>query len=57
MNETTNGLSDDSRIAHYRIVSKIGAGMGEVYPARKDALKLLTEKIAKDKDRLRRFEQ
>jgi|GEM_PF-4573511 len=37
--------------------------MGEVYPAqdaqlkRKAALKRLTEKIAKDKNHLRRFEQ
>lgn len=36
--------------------------MGDVYSSedaqlkRKDALKLLTEKITKDKDRLRRFE-
>jgi len=54
----------NSNISHHRILQKLGAGeMGEVYPAqdaqlkRKVALKRLTEKIAKDKNRMRRFEQ
>ena len=62
MNELTNDLSDDSRIAHYRIISKIGAGgMGEVYLAedtkldRHVALKILPAEFAEDKDRMSRF--
>src|SRR5438128_9365141 len=54
----------NSTIAHYRIVSKLGAGgMGEVWLAedtrlrRKIALKVLPASIAQDKDRLLRFEQ
>ncbi|HXH70446.1 MAG TPA: serine/threonine-protein kinase, partial [Pyrinomonadaceae bacterium] len=61
MSETLTG---NSNISHYRIISKLGAGgMGEVYLAedsrlrRKIALKVLPENIAKNKDRLRRFEQ
>jgi len=57
-------LSANTSLSHYRIVSQIGAGgMGEVYLAedarlrRKIALKVLPESIARDKDRLRRFEQ
>jgi serine/threonine protein kinase len=51
-------------ISHYRIREKIGAGgMAEVYLAedvnldRKVALKILPPELAKDEDRLRRFEQ
>src|ERR1051326_4744570 len=51
-------------IAHYRIISKIGAGgMGEVYLAedtklgRKVALKLLPAEFTQDADRVRRFMQ
>lgn len=57
-------LEIGSSLGHYRIVSKIGSGgMGEVYLAedtrlrRKIALKVLPDGIAKDEDRLRRFEQ
>jgi eukaryotic-like serine/threonine-protein kinase len=57
-------LSANTNLSHYRIERKIGAGgMGEVYLAedlrlnRKVALKVLPENIARDKDRLRRFEQ
>ncbi|HYV04259.1 MAG TPA: protein kinase [Blastocatellia bacterium] len=57
-------LSANATLSHYRIISKIGAGgMGEVYLAedtrlrRKIALKVLPESIARDNDRLRRFEQ
>ena len=59
-----NNLASDSRIGHYRVISKIGSGgMGEVFLAedarlnRKVALKVLPETVAEDKDRLRRFEQ
>jgi len=51
-------------LAHYSIVSKIGAGgMGEVYRARDTrlnrevAIKILTANYATDADRLKRFEQ
>ena len=57
-------LTANTNISHYRIVAKIGAGgMGEVYLAedtrlrRKIALKVLPESIARDDDRLQRFEQ
>ncbi len=62
--ERTNNLSDNSRIAHYQVVSKIGAGgMGEVYLAddtklgRKVAIKFLNEEFSRDADKLRRFVQ
>src|SRR5262245_10030624 len=49
-------------VSHYRILSKIGAGgMGEVYLAedtrldRKVAIKLLSEALNRNEDRLRRF--
>ena len=61
-NDKTNGLTDDSKIGHYRIISKIGAGgMGEVYLAqdtkldRKVALKILPPEFAEDADRMSRF--
>ena len=57
-------LSPDTTLAHYRIISRIGAGgMGEVYLAedtklrRKVALKVLSGDLTKNEDRLRRFEK
>jgi len=56
-------LQPDTTLAHYRIVSVIGAGgMGEVYLAedtklrRKVALKVLAADFTRNEDRLRRFE-
>ena len=56
-------LPPNSTIAHYRILEKLGAGgMGEVYLAedtrlgRKVAIKLLTQDLTQDRDRLRRFD-
>ena len=55
-------LSADSTLAHYRIISKIGAGgMGVVYLAqdskldRKVALKVLPPDVASNQDRMNRF--
>ena len=57
-------LDPPTTLAHYRIVSKLGAGgMGEVYLAqdsrldRKVAIKFLSEEFSKDSNRLRRFIQ
>ena len=55
---------DGSKVSHYRILEKLGAGgMGEVYLAediklgRKVAIKILSEEYTTNKDRLHRFEQ
>jgi len=57
-------LSPNTTLAHYTIISKIGAGgMGEVYRARDTrlnrevAIKLLPTDVANNEDRLKRFEQ
>ena len=57
-------LISGTKLGPYEIVSPVGAGgMGEVYRARDTrlgrevAIKALPEALAKDKDRLRRFEQ
>src|SRR5271167_1253357 len=57
-------LTSGTKLGPYEIVSPVGAGgMGEVYRARdarleRDvAIKVLPEALAKDADRLRRFEQ
>jgi eukaryotic-like serine/threonine-protein kinase len=60
----TKELPAGTTFSHYRITQKIGAGgMGEVYLAedtrlrRKVAIKVLPEDLARDRVRLRRFEQ
>jgi serine/threonine protein kinase/Tol biopolymer transport system component len=57
-------LSPNTTLAHYTIISKIGAGgMGEVYRARDTrldrevAIKLLPTEVSSDSDRLQRFAQ
>jgi serine/threonine protein kinase/Tol biopolymer transport system component len=57
-------LTSGTKLGPYEIVSPVGAGgMGEVYRARDTrlnrdvAIKVLPEALAKDADRLRRFEQ
>lgn len=59
-----NTISSNTKIAHYTIISKIGAGgMGEVYLAqdtkldRRVALKILPADVAADQTRMRRFIQ
>ncbi|HET6861954.1 MAG TPA: hypothetical protein VFH91_02875 [Pyrinomonadaceae bacterium] len=59
MSET---ISPNTTLAHYSIVSKIGAGgMGEVYRARDSrldrqfAIKILTKTLGNDADRLKRL--
>ena len=57
-------ISPNTTLAHYTIISKIGAGgMGEVYRARDTrldrevAIKLLPPEVSSRADRLQRFEQ
>lgn len=60
----SDGLSKDTTLSHYRIVSRIGVGgMGDVYLAedalldRHVALKVLRANVANDGERVRRFIQ
>ena len=55
---------DSTKVSHYRILEKLGAGgMGEVYLAedmklgRRVAIKILSEEYTTNRDRLNRFEQ
>ncbi|MDH3530751.1 MAG: protein kinase, partial [Acidobacteriota bacterium] len=57
-------LKPGTSISHYKILSEIGkGGMGTVYLAqdtkleRKVAIKFLSQEWAKDKDKLKRFQQ
>src|SRR5262245_56355971 len=59
----TQSLARDTRISHYTIVSRLGAGgMGEVYRARDTrldrevAIKILPFALAQDSERMSRFE-
>ncbi len=60
----SEAIPPNTTIAHYSVISKIGAGgMGEVYLAqdktldRKVALKLLPEEVVSNQERMRRFVQ
>lgn len=60
----SEALPPNTRLTHYTVVSKIGAGgMGEVYLAedtkldRKVALKLLPAEVSSNQERMRRFVQ
>ena len=62
--ESAMPLPPNTTLAHYTLISKIGAGgMGEVYRARDSrlardvAIKLLPPEVSTDSDRLQRFEQ
>jgi len=64
INTLRETISPKTTLAHYTIVSKIGAGgMGEVYRARDTrldrevAIKILPANYSTDPDRLKRFEQ
>ena len=55
-------FSPDSILSHYRVLSKLGAGLGEVYlaahtsePGRTVALKILPAAALRDTDGLRHF--
>ena len=57
-------LTSGTLVSHYRVIEKIGAGgMGEVYRAsdtrlgRDVAIKVIRPELARDPDRIRRFEQ
>jgi serine/threonine protein kinase len=63
-NNVSEGISPNSTLAQYTIVSKIGeGGMGEVYRARDPklgrdvAIKVLPASLSENADRLNRFEQ
>jgi eukaryotic-like serine/threonine-protein kinase len=64
MSEMYEALAAGTNVAHYRIVSRLGAGgMGDVYLAqdtkldRAVALKILPAEVADDQGRMRRFVQ
>ncbi|MHB1045065.1 MAG: protein kinase domain-containing protein [Thermoanaerobaculia bacterium] len=61
--QTARTLRPEAEVAHYRIVSPLGAGgMGEIYLAedrslqRRVAIKVLPPELVRDEDRVRRFE-
>src|SRR5215471_13213365 len=63
-NDQVDGISPNTHLSHYQILSKLGAGgMGEVYLAqdskldRKVAIKFLSKEFSKDPDKLKRFVQ